>query len=313
MNRIDRLTGILLLLQRRPRTADEIARRFEVSKRTVVRDMWALREIGVPIFAQDGAKGGYSLPTDYRLAPLPLTPREMFLLLLALDAIDSHADVPFAQERTTLRGKLHALLPDEELAQVERWLRTTSIAVPRRRQHAPFLDALIEATGQAGQPRWLRITYQSVRRRTFCTIYPREVFAQQGFWYCNAYVYETGAERMYRVDRIAALEPADDDEGLPESPPPAPPYDDDAHPLIVATLTASGAARLESEPHLGQILMRQSDGSATLSFRCPPGELDFYTRLFAMLGCEAEVIEPAGLREQLRLLGEQIAEHYRER
>ncbi|HEY7340343.1 MAG TPA: WYL domain-containing protein [Ktedonobacterales bacterium] len=233
----------------------------------------------------------------------------MFLLLLALDAIDSHADIPFAQERTTLRGKLHALLPDEELAQVERWLRTTSIAVPRRRQHAPYLDALIEATGQAGPRRWLRITYQSVRRRTFCTIYPRAVFAQQGFWYCNAYVYETSAERMYRVDRIVALSPADD-EKLPEHPPPAPPYDDDAHPLIVATLTASGAARLESEPHLGQILMRQADGSATLSFRCPPGELDFYARLFAMLGCEAEVFEPAELRDRLRTLGEQIAHHY---
>lgn len=312
MNRIDRLTGILLLLQHHPRTADEIARRFEVSKRTVVRDMWALREIGVPIFAQEGAKGGYSLPADYRLAPLPLTPREMFLLLLALDAIDSHADMPFAQERTTLRGKLHALLPDEELAQVERWLRTTSIAVPRRQQHAPFLDALIEATGQTGPQRWLRITYQSARRRSFCTIYPHAVFAQQGFWYCNAYVYETGTERMYRIDRIVALEPTAD-ERLPENPPPAPPYDDDAHPLIVATLTASGAARLESEPHVGQVLVRQADGSATLSFRCPPGELDFYARLFAMLGCEAEVLEPTELREQLRTLGEQIAEHYHNR
>jgi predicted DNA-binding transcriptional regulator YafY len=312
MNRIDRLTGILLLLQRRPRTADEIARRFEVSRRTVVRDMWALREIGVPIFAQDGAKGGYSLPADYRLAPLPLTPREMFLLLLALDAIDSHADMPFAQERTTLRGKLHTLLPEEELAQVERWLRTTSIAVPKRNQHAPLLDALIETTGHGGHERWLRLTYQSVHRRSVHTIYPREVFAQQGFWYCNAHVYETGAERMYRVDRIVALEQAEDD-SLPENPPPAPAYGDDAHPLIVATLTASGAARLESEPHLGQILTHQGDGSATLSFRCPPAELDYYARLFAMLGCEAEVREPPELRERLRTLGKQIADHYRER
>ncbi len=315
MNRIDRLTGILLLLQRRPSTADEIARRFEVSKRTVVRDMWALREIGVPIFAQDGAKGGYSLPSDYYLAPLPLTPREMFLLLLALDAIDSHADMPFARERTTLRGKLHTLLPEDEVAQVERWLRTTSIAIPRRQQHAPFLDALIEAIGQEGQRRWLRITYQSARRRTFCTIFPRTVFAQQGFWYCTAHVHETGAERMYRVDRIVAMEPTDDDR-LPELPPPAPPYGDDAHPLVVATLTAVGAARLESEPHVGQILIRHGDsdgdGGASLAFRCPPSELDYYTRLFAMLGCEAEVREPPELRERLRALGEQIADHYRE-
>jgi predicted DNA-binding transcriptional regulator YafY len=59
--------------------------------------------------------------------------------------------------------------------------------------------------------------------------------------------------------------------------------------------------------------MRQADGSATLSFRCPPGELDFYARLFAMLGCEAEVREPSELREQLRLVGEQISKQYRKR
>ena len=311
MNRIDRLTGILLLLQRRPRTADEIARRFEVSRRTVVRDMWALREIGVPIFAQDGAKGGYSLPGDYQLAPLPLTPREMFLLLLALDAVESHTDAPFAQERATLRGKLHALLPADELATVERWLRSARIAIPRREPRAPLLETLIEAVGRDGAARWLRMTYQSARRRTFTTIYPRAVYAQEGFWYCDAHVHETGAERIYRVDRFVALEPADDDT-LPETPPPAPPYDAADHPLIAATLTPAGAARIESEPHLGQILLRRDDGGASLAFRCPPSELDYYARLFAMLGCEAVVHEPAELRRRLHDLGQQIVARYRE-
>jgi predicted DNA-binding transcriptional regulator YafY len=312
MNRIDRLTGILLLLQRRPRTADEIARRFEVSRRTVVRDMWALREIGVPIFAQDGARGGYSLPGDYQLAPLPLTPREMFLLLLALDAVEGHTDAPFAQERATLRGKLHTLLPADELATVERWLRSASIAVPRRVRRAPLLETLIEAAGREGRARWLRMTYQSARRRTFCTIYPRTVYAQEGFWYCGAHVYETGAERTYRVDRFVALEPAGDDT-LPEMPPPAPPYNDAGHPLIAATLTPVGAARIESEPHLVQFLLRRVDGGATLAFRCPPSELDYYARLFAMLGCEAVVHEPAELCQRLYELGQQIVERYHKR
>jgi predicted DNA-binding transcriptional regulator YafY len=49
MNRIDRLTGILLLLQEQPRTAAEIAGRFEVWRRTVMRDVRALCEIGIPI------------------------------------------------------------------------------------------------------------------------------------------------------------------------------------------------------------------------------------------------------------------------
>jgi predicted DNA-binding transcriptional regulator YafY len=312
MNRIDRLTGILLLLQRRPRTADEIARRFEVSKRTVVRDMWALREIGVPIFAQDGAKGGYWLPGDYHLAPLPLNPREMFLLMLALDAMERHTDMPFAQERATLRGKLHTLLPAEDLETVERWLRGASIAIPIRQQRAPLLEALIEATGEPGQRRWRSIVYQSARGRSARTVYPRAVYAREGFWYCHAYVHETSDERTYRVDRIISLTPADD-ASLPETPPPAPPYGDHSHPLVVVTLTATGAARLESEPHLGQMLTRHDDGGASLSFRCPPAELDYYTRLFAMLGCEAEVHAPPELRQRIYQLGQQIAIHYQER
>jgi predicted DNA-binding transcriptional regulator YafY len=48
-------------------------------------------------------------------------------------------------------------------------------------------------------------------------------------------------------------------------------------------------------------------------FAAPPAELDYYTRLFAMLGCEAEVYEPQELRQRLRQLGKQIAEHYQER
>src|SRR2546427_612593 len=62
MNRIERLTAILMLLQDKPRSATEIARHFEVSKRTILRDVQALCEMGVPVIAQDGARGGYSLP-----------------------------------------------------------------------------------------------------------------------------------------------------------------------------------------------------------------------------------------------------------
>ena len=57
MNRIDRLTAILLLLQGGKRTAGEIAQRFEVSRRTILRDIDALCEMGIPIAADLGAPG----------------------------------------------------------------------------------------------------------------------------------------------------------------------------------------------------------------------------------------------------------------
>ena len=83
MTKTDRLTGILLLLQERPYTARELAERFEVSRRTVIRDAEALCQIGVPLIAQDGAGGGYSLPDDFNLEPLQLT-RQVFFIRFAL-------------------------------------------------------------------------------------------------------------------------------------------------------------------------------------------------------------------------------------
>ena len=92
MNRIDRLTAIILLLQGGRRTASEIGRRFEVSKRTVFRDIEALCEMGVPIITESGPRGGYTLMPDYSLAPLQLTMREALLLRLALSSVSQLAD-----------------------------------------------------------------------------------------------------------------------------------------------------------------------------------------------------------------------------
>ena len=105
MNRIDRLTAIILLLQGGKRTASEIARRFEVSKRTVFRDIEALCEMGVPVVTEAGVHGGYTLMPDYSVAPLQLTSRETLLLRLALSSVSQLADTPFKRERESLLAR----------------------------------------------------------------------------------------------------------------------------------------------------------------------------------------------------------------
>jgi predicted DNA-binding transcriptional regulator YafY len=78
MNRVERLTATLLLLQEKPRTAAEIAAAFEISRRTVLRDIQALSEMGVPVIAREGPGGGYWLPESYSLDPLALSTNESF-------------------------------------------------------------------------------------------------------------------------------------------------------------------------------------------------------------------------------------------
>ncbi len=88
MNRTDRLLAIVLELQRKgQQRAEELAVTFEVSKRTLYRDMQALSEAGVPIIAIQ--KKGYSLSEGYFLPPLRFTTEEALILALGSRKIDA--------------------------------------------------------------------------------------------------------------------------------------------------------------------------------------------------------------------------------
>lgn len=309
MNKLERLTAILLLLQEKSYTSEAIARHFEVSKRTILRDIQALSEMGVPVIAREGAGGGYSLPADYGVAPLPLTAREAFLLLLALSTLKQLSDTPFAAERASLIAKLRASLPGQQLAHIDHMLQSVSIEVPEREQRAPHLDALLEAVQHR---RWVEITYHSVDRASRQHIFPQQITTQNGLWYCRAYSLERAAERVYRVDRIRALSPAGEHFRAPPVPEPVP-YDHPSHPELVAAFTARGVALAEVDPQVAPQLVRHADGAGELRLRFPPGELEWWARFFAGLGAEATVHQPPELRQRLAHLGQKLAADYSER
>ncbi len=309
MNRIERLTAIVLLLQEKPRTATAIARHFEVSKRTILRDVQALSEMGIPVIAREGVGGGYALPGDYYLAPLPLSLQESFLLHLALRSLTGLAALPFEPALASLLVKLRSVLPKAQFASIEPMLERVAVDIPHRLQPAPFLDDVMAAM-QA--QRWLEVTYQSAERLSTQQLLPQQLSTQNGFWYCRAYSQTHQTERIYRVDRIRALVWLDNALPIPAQPPSVP-YAHEAHPQIVALLTAQGVAYVESEPHLGQSIQRHADGTGSLTFRCPPTELKWYTRYFASLGDEVLVHAPEQLRQQIHQLAQKLIKLYPQR
>jgi predicted DNA-binding transcriptional regulator YafY len=309
MNRVERLAAIILLLQEKAYTSEQIARHFEVSRRTILRDVQALSEMGVPVIAQEGPGGGYSLPQHYRVEPLPLTRQEIFLLMLSMSAIEKLSDLPFRQERASLKAKLRAALPDDELSGVEGMLRSVEVDVPPRNAPAPHLEALMQA---AQQENWVRVVYHSSRRVSTLHLLPRQIYMQDGYWYCQAYTYEREAERTYRVDRIQRMGPP----GKNFVPGPIAqelPYEHVSHPQAIVKLTPLGVAQIERNRYLGQRISILEDGSGELEFRCPPDELDWYTRYFASLGKEVQVRAPEELRRRMCRLGEFLVEQYKKR
>src|SRR5688572_19579883 len=117
--RADRLLAILLLLQRgRRMTAGELARRLEVSERTIYRDVEALGAAGVPVYAEAGRNGGVRLLDGYRTNLTGLTLSEAELLpLLGLGDVLAAIGVSPGLERT--EAKVLMALSDDQRTRAE--------------------------------------------------------------------------------------------------------------------------------------------------------------------------------------------------
>jgi predicted DNA-binding transcriptional regulator YafY len=203
MNRLDRLLAMLLVLQRRKLVrAEDLAARFEISKRTVYRDVAALSEMGVPVVAQPGE--GYSLMAGYFLPPLLFTPDEAAALFLGAKWLATQATGKLPNSTEGALTKLAHVLPQQTLKEVERITDVLHFFVIQR----PFnLDdpTLADFQRAINERRAVQITYHSLQRDEITTrvIEPAELTYGDGAWYVNGYCRLRQEARSFRFNRIA--------------------------------------------------------------------------------------------------------------
>lgn len=111
MNKTDRLLAIVLELQRKGVVrAEDLGTLFEVSVRTIYRDIQAISEAGVPIIAAPGT--GYSLMEGYFLPPVSFTVEEAVTLLIGTDFVEQRFDYDYRVRAQAARGKIEAILQE---------------------------------------------------------------------------------------------------------------------------------------------------------------------------------------------------------
>jgi predicted DNA-binding transcriptional regulator YafY len=202
MNRTDRLYALVEELRAvapRPRSATWLAARFEVSVRTVERDISALQQSGVPIYAEPGRTGGYCLDKARTLPPVNLTPREAVAMALALQHLDG---TPFRDTASTaLRKLVAAMQADDASAAREMAGRVHLIG---RGGAAPPMPRLVADALTAG--RVLRIRYgDRAGAATVREIEPLGYVGGPAHWYLVAWCRLRRAVRAFRTDRIGAV------------------------------------------------------------------------------------------------------------
>lgn len=195
--KLDRLIGILaLLLQRESITAPELAARFEVSRRTILRDVDALCRAGIPIASRQGAGGGFSIMEGYRVDRALLTGAEMRAILTGLRTLDSVSGTRrYAQLMEKLSAGSSSMLPGDGhiLIDLASWYR------------GPLSEKieLIHAAIEAG--RHVTFRYYAPSGESEREIEPYFLVFQWSSWYVYGWCLARRDWRLFKLNRLAEL------------------------------------------------------------------------------------------------------------
>lgn len=206
-----RLITLIMLLQRRPQQkAADLAAELGVSERTVHRYFKQLEEMGIPLYAERGPAGGFSLVRGYKMPPLVFTPQEAAALYLGIGLVEEIWGPLYLDHARSSRAKLDNVLPDEqreEIGWAQRSLLTKGIHRGALEPVSPRLRTLRDLLQQQERA---RITYRGRGQQTETTrtVDFYALMFRWGWWYAVGYCHLRAEIRSFRVDRIASIAPA---------------------------------------------------------------------------------------------------------
>lgn len=218
MNPIERALGILLLLTGGKLVpATVLAERFQVSLRTIYRDIDRLIALGVPVDAERGAEGGYRLASGYLQPPVALTRNETAALLSAMALVRASRTVPLAADLNSAEQKLlaslpkavHGLLKDaERIVGIEPIPPDIFHSGTRAEPTGDWQRALDGFMAGILESRRVRFEHVNPSRQTVKAhdVEPRGILFDRDLWYLAGRCVDTDVVKVYRADRVRGLE-----------------------------------------------------------------------------------------------------------
>ncbi|MFE5123141.1 helix-turn-helix transcriptional regulator [Streptomyces sp. NPDC056669] len=207
MNRTARLYALVEELRAaapRPLTVAALAARFEISTRTVQRDLQALMQTGVPVRTAPGRGGGWSIAPEMTLPPIHFTTDEASALTAALATAD--ASTPYASAARTAAQKIAASMTGPA-STAARTLAARIVTLPTRSDSEVRTAVEQALTNNLA----LRLSYtDAAGHESNRIVEPAGLLTAEGRWYLIAWCRTRRAGRGFRLDRITAATPTDE-------------------------------------------------------------------------------------------------------
>lgn len=295
-----KLALMRLMDSRKKFTARELAERFQVSIRTIQRDLNDLQELGFPLYTEVGVNGGYRVLPNRILPPLQLTQHEALGLFMMIEYLENVPDFPYGSIREHLAEEYYSTLPQD-----------VQDLITRMRQHITFLqhhavqaEALTtEILGAAVDKKEIEFIYHSRQGHKKVQAVPIGIYYDHGYWYMPAQ--RKDRVLLYRVDRMQELVILDAiDESVPSLQEWLNFKENRESVEVVLQFTDFGARLAGSD-----VLFKSVEGNEWRGL-VPPEEFPFTARKLLSYGPEVKVIEPLELQQQVREMLERSLKQY---
>lgn len=198
----------MTLLERKRIGAPELARMFEVSTRTIYRDIESLAMAGVPVFAWRGSKGGIGIAEGYKIDEGVFTASDIGTLLTGLDGF---ASLMPGGETARVLPKIRRLIPPEQVDEIRQ--KTERFVVdPTPWRRVSSTQALLKKITHALNERQLLTFAYADRegRKSERCVEPCQLLLKEMHWYLHGYCRMRDDFRLFKLSRIADLKVADE-------------------------------------------------------------------------------------------------------
>ena len=301
-----RLHDVIRILEARyGATVDELADECGVTRRTVYRDLDAIRDAGYPLVSDPEADGRtlYRFMTGFKkLPPITFSLDELMTLYLCRGQLGFLKGTPFQDDLDAIFGRIHSSLPPRSVAHLERIAETASPKFQGERDYAAKKELLKELRRALLYQYRLDLSYTPARRATETYRFdPYTLLFYEGALYLGGYAHNRDALRLFLIDRIEQLTVLDERFEVPEE------FaagdltgsafgliDEDQQTVKVRFGNEIGHLIRERVWHPSQKLVEEEDGALTLTFEAS-GEKEILAWLYSYLP-HVEILAPESLR-----------------
>lgn len=316
MNRLERITTILLLLQTKKKTtAQQLADHFETSVRTIYRDIRVLEEAGVPVGAEAGV--GYFIEEGYHLPPVLFNREEAAALLTGEKLLEKMGDHSVHAGIRSAMNKIRAVLRSSEKDFLETLEQSMAVYSSRPDQSQSFPNRFITGIQEA-------LVKQQVIELEYFSFYNEQVNRRQvepiglcyisGRWHLIAYCRLRKDFRDFRSDRIKEMRLLDEHfekrkhKSLQE-------YMADVKNNKDLTRIVlrfdSDAARLFGEQKFYHGLIEETNLGKETEMVFLQSSVASFAKWLLMWGKQVKIVEPPALEKEMKKLSAELTAHYK--